>query len=48
MVGFIGLNNIKANDYVNVVIQALAHVKPLRDFFLADKGGGNELGTICA
>ncbi|KAJ3284422.1 u4/U6.U5 tri-snRNP-associated protein 2-like protein [Rhizoclosmatium globosum] len=34
--GFVGLNNIKANDYVNVVIQALAHVKPLRDFLLSD------------
>lgn len=30
--GFIGLNNIKHNDYANVVFQALAHVKPLRDF----------------
>ncbi|KAJ3060318.1 U4/U6.U5 tri-snRNP-associated protein 2, partial [Podochytrium sp. JEL0797] len=35
--GFVGLNNVKANDYVNVVIQALAHVKPLRDFFLSDQ-----------
>ncbi|KAJ3242632.1 hypothetical protein HDU81_000077 [Chytriomyces hyalinus] len=34
--GFVGLNNIKANDYINVVIQALAHVKPLRDFVLND------------
>lgn len=31
--GFIGLNNIKANDYLNVVAQALAHVQPLRNFF---------------
>ncbi|KAJ3413596.1 U4/U6.U5 tri-snRNP-associated protein 2 [Chytridiales sp. JEL 0842] len=42
--GFIGLNNIKANDYVNVIIQALAHVKPLRDYFLDEsKYKGNEL-----
>ncbi|KAJ3197158.1 hypothetical protein HK101_005675 [Irineochytrium annulatum] len=34
--GFVGLNNIKANDYVNVVIQALTHVQPLRDFFLKE------------
>ncbi|KAJ3101238.1 U4/U6.U5 tri-snRNP-associated protein 2, partial [Physocladia obscura] len=34
--GFVGLNNIKANDYINVVVQALAHVKPLRDFLLDD------------
>jgi U4/U6.U5 tri-snRNP-associated protein 2 len=32
--GFIGLNNIKQNDYINVVVHALAHVKPLRDHFL--------------
>ena len=32
--GFIGMNNIKANDYLNVVVQALAHVTPLREFFL--------------
>ncbi|KKA29591.1 hypothetical protein TD95_003465 [Thielaviopsis punctulata] len=32
--GFVGMNNIKQNDYVNVVVQALAHVPPLRNFFL--------------
>ena len=32
--GFIGMNNIKANDYLNVVVQTLAHVTPLRNFFL--------------
>lgn len=32
--GFIGMNNIKANDYLNVVVQTLAHVGPLRNFFL--------------
>ncbi|TMW60496.1 hypothetical protein Poli38472_000538 [Pythium oligandrum] len=32
--GFIGLNNLKHTDYINVVVQALAHVPPLRDFFL--------------
>ncbi|KAJ1976565.1 U4 U6.U5 tri-snRNP-associated protein [Dimargaris verticillata] len=32
--GYIGVNNIKANDYVNVVIQALAHVTPLYHYFL--------------
>lgn len=35
--GFVGLNNIGANDSMNVVIQALAHVPPLRNFFL--RGG---------
>jgi U4/U6.U5 tri-snRNP-associated protein 2 len=32
--GFVGLNNIKANDYVNVVVHAFARVAMLRDFFL--------------
>nr|CAG8461812.1 1194_t:CDS:10 [Entrophospora candida] len=32
--GFVGLNNVKANDYVNVIIQALAHIPPLRDYFM--------------
>ncbi len=35
-IGFMGLNNIKANDYINAVIQALNQVRPLRDFFLAN------------
>ncbi|KAF9907370.1 hypothetical protein EC991_011019 [Linnemannia zychae] len=35
--GFIGLNNIKANDYVNVVVQVLAHIPHIRDFFMLQK-----------
>jgi U4/U6.U5 tri-snRNP-associated protein 2 len=34
--GFVGLNNIKANDYLNVVAQTLAHVPPLRNFFMLE------------
>ena len=34
MPGLIGLNNIRHTDFVNVVLQALARVPPLRDFFL--------------
>eukprot|EP00051_Salpingoeca_urceolata_P034191 m.23929 g.23929 ORF g.23929 m.23929 type:complete len:717 (-) comp7336_c0_seq1:152-2302(-) len=34
--GVMGLNNIKANDYLNVVIQSLARVPPLREFFLSE------------
>lgn len=30
------MNNIKANDYFNVVIQVLAHVTPLRNFFMLE------------
>ena len=28
------MNNIKANDYLNVVVQLLAHVFPIRNYFL--------------
>lgn len=34
--GHIGMNNIKANDYFNVVIHALAHVAPLRNYFMLE------------
>jgi hypothetical protein len=34
MPGLVGLNNLKASDYVNVVLQVLARVQPVRDFFL--------------
>lgn len=34
--GFVGMNNIKDNDYFNVIIQALSHVPPLRNFFLLE------------
>ncbi|VEU34691.1 unnamed protein product [Pseudo-nitzschia multistriata] len=32
--GFVGLNNLHKTDYINSSIQALAHVRPLRDYFL--------------
>jgi len=32
--GMVGLNNIKQNDYVNVAVQSLMRVGPLRNFFL--------------
>lgn len=48
--GYVGMNNIKANDYLNVVVQALSHVRPLRNFFLLEDfskpgvpGGDSEL-----
>jgi U4/U6.U5 tri-snRNP-associated protein 2 len=34
--GFVGMNNIKANDYFNVVIQSLTHIIPLRNFFMLE------------
>jgi U4/U6.U5 tri-snRNP-associated protein 2 len=30
MPGLVGLNNMKANDYANVVVQVLARVNPIR------------------
>lgn len=30
------MNNLKNTDYINVVVQALAHVPPLRDYFLLE------------
>lgn len=32
--GFVGLNNLSKTDGISAVVQALAHVPPLRDFFL--------------
>ncbi|WWC87774.1 uncharacterized protein L201_002666 [Kwoniella dendrophila CBS 6074] len=32
--GYIGINNIKKNDYLNVVLQLLLHIPPIRNFFL--------------
>jgi len=32
--GFVGLNNLNKTDGINAVVQALAHVPPLRDYFL--------------
>ncbi|KAF1998025.1 cysteine proteinase [Amniculicola lignicola CBS 123094] len=34
--GFVGLNNMKANDYFNVVIQALSHVTLLRNYVMLE------------
>lgn len=34
-VGYIGLNNIQNNDYANVIIQALSHIAPIRNFYLS-------------
>jgi len=39
--GFVGLNNIKANDYVNVIIQALIHIPPIRNYFILNTTESN-------
>jgi U4/U6.U5 tri-snRNP-associated protein 2 len=33
--GYVGLNNLRKTDCVNAIVQALVHVRPLRDFFLS-------------
>ena len=33
--GVVGLNNIKSNDSMNVILLAILHVAPIRDFFLS-------------
>lgn len=32
--GFVGLNNMKFNSYMNAVVQLVLHVPPLRDYFI--------------
>ncbi|RTG85261.1 U4/U6.U5 tri-snRNP-associated protein 2 [Schistosoma bovis] len=39
--GVVGLNNIKANDYCNVILQMLSHISPLRNYFLDIKNFEN-------
>lgn len=39
--GIVGLNNIKKNDYCNVVLQSLTHVTPLRNYFLREENYGS-------
>mmetsp|Transcript_8659 Transcript_8659/g.14930 ORF Transcript_8659/g.14930 Transcript_8659/m.14930 type:complete len:501 (+) Transcript_8659:1-1503(+) len=34
MPGLVGLNNMKQNDYANIIVQLLARISPIRDFFL--------------
>ncbi|CUM63950.1 uncharacterized protein PRCAT00001538001 [Priceomyces carsonii] len=33
-VGYVGLNNISSNDYLNVIIQLLSHIPPIKNFYL--------------
>ncbi|XP_074599394.1 ubiquitin specific protease 39 [Brevipalpus obovatus] len=43
LAGIVGLNNIKHNDYCNVILQALSHVPAIRNYFLQEE---NYLTTI--
>ena len=41
--GSVGLNNIRGHDYMNVVVQALNRVTPLRNFLLSARGARREV-----
>ena len=40
--GYIGLNNIKKNDHMNVIIHSLLHIPPLRNYLLLSNFRGKE------
>ncbi|KAF7337622.1 putative mRNA-splicing protein ubp10 [Mycena sanguinolenta] len=40
--GYVGLNNIKRNDHMNVIIHCLLHIPPLRDNLLLSNLRGKE------
>ena len=46
--GFVGLNNIKHNSFMNVVLQALLHIPSLRDYFVlhSQPGADGAAGTF--
>jgi U4/U6.U5 tri-snRNP-associated protein 2 len=46
--GYVGLNNMLRNDYINAVLQAFSHIQPLRDLFLLNDANPkySELGLI--
>lgn len=46
MPGYVGLNNLNKTDYLNCVVQALGHVRPLRDFFLLAPNNNNDDNNV--
>ncbi|KIY46341.1 cysteine proteinase [Fistulina hepatica ATCC 64428] len=44
--GYVGLNNIKHNDHMNVIIHALFHIPPLRDYLLLSNFNGKETELV--
>ncbi|KAK7007021.1 putative mRNA-splicing protein ubp10 [Favolaschia claudopus] len=40
--GYVGLNNIKRNDHMNVIVHSLLHIPPLRDYLLLSNFRGKE------
>ena len=41
--GFVGLNNLKCTDYINVIIHAISHINPIRNIFLESEFLNNSL-----
>lgn len=46
MPGLLGLNNMKHNDYVNVVVQILSRVAPVRDVFLQPSNFNDSMSPL--
>ena len=44
--GFVGLNNLKHTDYVNVTLHALSHVTPVRNYFLNPENYGSSKSVL--
>lgn len=40
--GFVGINNIKRNDYANVILQIISHTPPLRNFLMLENLSGKD------
>ena len=46
MPGLLGLNNMKHNDYVNVVVQILSRVAPVRNVFLQPSNFNDSMSPL--
>ena len=46
MPGLLGLNNMKHNDYVNVLVQILSRVAPIRNMFLQPSNFNDSLAPL--
>lgn len=47
--GFVGMNNLRCTDFVNVIVQSLVHVRPLREFFMdRSKYAASKSGVVHA
>jgi len=44
--GFVGMNNLNSSSHINVILHALSHVQPLRDFFLQPESYSYSKSTL--